>query len=92
MALNYKQCNTGEDISHVCDPCLVAEKGGVRSFFMVKENATITLLSTASEWTAAITAGNIIIIPETRGTYDGGTPKMGAGYGRRGYGNCSATS
>ena len=83
MALTYKYCEPGADVSHVCDPCLVTEKGGIRSFFLVKETSTLTLASTLAEWTAALESGEVVIIPETRGTYDGGTPKMGSGYGNR---------
>lgn len=36
-----------------------------------------------TEWTAGVEAGTIIIIPETTGTFDGGAPKEGKGYGNK---------
>lgn len=81
MAISYKTCAPEVPVSHFCDPCVDSEKGGVRSFFLVKEGSYITLESTEAEWTAAIQSGNVIIVADTRGTYDGGTPKMGAGFG-----------
>jgi len=37
---------------------------------------------TDAVWDAAITAGKVIILPNLRGTYDGGAPVTTPGYGR----------
>jgi hypothetical protein len=78
----YKQCSTDESaLVHTCDPCLVTELGNVRSFCLIKKGTVIAVPFTLEAWTAAVESGDIIIIPDSRGTFDGGTPKMGAGYG-----------
>ena len=38
--------------------------------------------SVAAAWLAAIQLKKVYIIPETQGSYDGGTPVKGTGYGR----------
>jgi len=81
--ITYKTCATNEALTHNCDPCNEVENGGVRSVCLIKSGTEITIPLNLQEWTAAVEAGNIIIIPDSRGTFDGGTPKMGNGYGNR---------
>jgi hypothetical protein len=80
--LVYKQCATNEGaLTHTCDPCIEPELGNVRSFALIKEGTTIAIPFDLADWTAAVESGVIIIIPNSNGTFDGGSPKMGAGYG-----------
>lgn len=84
MAIVYKDCTaTDADLIYTCDPCNTTEGGGVRSFCFVKKGTAIATPLNLSAWTAAVQAGDIIILAATRGTYDGGTPKMGTGFGNR---------
>jgi hypothetical protein len=38
-------------------------------------------IETPADWLAGITAGKIIVVPATRGTFDGGSAVTGSGYG-----------
>lgn len=72
---------------HYCDPCLDdREFGRVRSGGYIKSSYLATLLTdptSLSAWTTGIADGDIIMIPETGGTYDAGTPVSLKGYGDR---------
>jgi len=81
--ITYKECVVGGEMVHTCDPCLLPELGKVRSFCLIKKGTAVTAPFDLTEWTAAVESGDIIIIPESTGTFDGGTPKMGAGYGNK---------
>lgn len=72
-----------EDIlpDHICDPCEDIEQGRVRSVAFIKKDFAFNDPSDAQEWQAGIEAGDIIIIPETKGTYDGGAEVLQPGYG-----------
>ena len=84
MAITYKECSTFDaDLSYFCDPCNTTEGGGIRSFALIKKGNTLAVPLNLSAITALVNSGDVIIIPATRGTYDGGTPKMGAGFGNR---------
>lgn len=80
--ITYKTCSqSGADLIHTCDPCDNTELGRVRSVALIKKGTTITVPFDNAEWNAAIEAGNIIVIPRTTGSFDGGAPKTGNGYG-----------
>ena len=80
--INYKSCaQTVGALTHVCDPCDTPEMGRVRSLVLIKKGTTIELPLSKEGWQTAIEAGNIVIIPKTIGSFDGGTPVMGDGYG-----------
>jgi hypothetical protein len=74
-----------EVVSPVCDPCLSdIEHGRVRSVGYVHKNYYPVLMADPSNpvlWQQGIVARSIMIIPETQGTFDGGSPVEGAGYG-----------
>jgi len=81
-------CGVDEAI-HTCHDC---PGGRVREFARVRRSGFIKkdyLAIIAADptlkasWTAGIAAGNVIIIPETSGTFDPGTPKELKGYGNR---------
>ncbi len=80
MAIVYKQCGGTQASKHYfCDPCSEnVEHGGIRSVFLVKTNVDIGSLPEIEQ---ALESGDLIVIPKSRGSFDGGSPKMGAGYG-----------
>lgn len=66
---------------HICDPCEDFEGGGVRSFALIKNSFSFVDPSDPTEWSAGIDSGDIIVIPQTKGSYDGGSETEGTGYG-----------
>jgi len=91
MPIVYKNCTvSGEIPAYMCDPCTEGEKGRVRSVMFIDKSLLDTLavkvLEKANIETKAwietqIEAGLIIIIPNVRGTYDGGVPSKVTGFG-----------
>lgn len=82
MAIYYPGDNCQTQVpEHLCDPCKAIELGGVRSVAFIADDFTFTNPSSTSEWANGVAAGQIILIPETNGTFDGGTPQEGAGFG-----------
>lgn len=81
MAIYYPGDNCQSSVpEHLCDPCLTKELGGVRGVAFVPSDFTFTNPSSDAQWVAAVAAG-AIIIPETNGTFDGGTAQEGLGFG-----------
>jgi hypothetical protein len=66
---------------HVCDDCVGGESGGIRSIALIQKDFNLTNITTAAAWLAGIESGDIIIVPSTRGTFDGGSAVTAAGYG-----------
>lgn len=70
---------------HIANSCADSmEHGRVRSVAFVHISYLDDLIVDPEDealWVAGITEKMIIIIPETTGTYDGGTPVDGPGYG-----------
>lgn len=66
---------------HVCDPCEGIEQGRIRSIAFIKKTFEFTDPSSPTEWQAGFDSGNILLIPATRGTYDGGAEVLSPGYG-----------
>lgn len=66
---------------HLCNPCEETEHGRVRSIAFVKKSFAFTDITNAVEWQNGIASKDIIIIPEVLGSFDGGSPVEGAGYG-----------
>lgn len=73
-------CDT-EVPEHYCSDCDVLEHARVRSVAFIKKSAAFTDPSDPTEWTTGITNGDIIIIPEVLGSFNGGDPVTGTGYG-----------
>lgn len=77
----------GCDVSvpdHVCDECEPIEHGRLRSAAFVKKSFYATLAADPNNpavWQEGIASKEIIIIPEVRGSYNGGDPQEGTGYG-----------
>lgn len=84
---SYGNCvETGLD-PHVCETCgnVVEEHANISDAAWVNKNSYAAIAAdptNATVWQTAIDAGDVIVIPDTRGTFDGGTPKIGNGWGR----------
>jgi hypothetical protein len=83
----YNSCDT-QLPDHFCDPCPDnREYGRIRSAGFINKTYLATLIAAdptlAASWQDGIDAGEIIVIPETSGTYDPGDPKELKGYGDR---------
>ena len=63
-----------------CNTCEIPELGVVRGLALVKKDYVFTDPSNATEWTTAITDGNVLVVPETAGSMDS-SPLYGKGYG-----------
>ena len=66
---------------HVCDPCETIEQGRIRSVAFIKSDFAFTDITNPVEWRTGFASGDIIIIPQTKGTFDGGAEVESPGYG-----------
>lgn len=66
---------------HYCNPCDPREHGRVRAAAFIANDFAFTDPTNPTEWRNGILNKKIIIIPETNGTFDGGTEVEGPGYG-----------
>jgi hypothetical protein len=73
-------CST-DVANHICNPCEDREHGRIRSIALIKDTFTFVDPTNPVEWEAGILTKDIRIIAETNGSFDGGSPKEGAGYG-----------
>lgn len=80
MAITYPT-NCDDVITHYCDECDDPELGRIRGIAFIKKDFAFTDPTSYTQWFNGIAAGDIIIVPFTRGSFDGGTPKEGPGYG-----------
>jgi hypothetical protein len=81
MAIVYPSNCDEVDLAHQCDDCEDPELGRVRGIAFIKSDFAFSNPASYTEWFNGIAAGDIIIVPFTRGSFDGGTPKEGTGYG-----------
>lgn len=81
MAVYYPDACDEELPDHVCDPCEVLEGGRIRSVAYIKNTFTFDDPSNPVEWAAGIASGDIVMVPSTRGSFDGGSEVTGPGYG-----------
>lgn len=92
MSLQRLTCESesGKKVTHVCNPCSDKELGRVRGVILASSAfdraAFIEALKkddgTAEElFVASLSKGELHFIPETTGTYNGGEPEYGDGYG-----------
>ena len=66
---------------HICDPCESIETGRLRSVAFIKNTFAFIDPSNPTEWEAGFASGDIILIPQTKGTFDGGAEVEAPGYG-----------
>jgi len=82
MAITYPTCSDGVgDLTYTSDACRVPEMGNVRSIMLIKKGNTVTFPLTKLTIENMVNAKTMIIIPETKGSFDGGTPVVVQGYG-----------
>jgi hypothetical protein len=86
MSIIIRACiEDGTIPDYICNPCEAGENGRVRGAAYIDKSlkAAITEANIASEtwWAQHIESGKIKIIPNTRGTFDGGTKKTVTGFG-----------
>lgn len=67
--------------SHVCEPCESPEQGRVRSVAFIKNGFEFIDIENPVEWQQGFADGDIILIPATKGTFDGGAEVETPGYG-----------
>ena len=80
--IHYKKCTSdGALLVHTCDPCGDTELGRVRGVALVVAGTHLSIPFNKQEWESLIEAGLLIVIPETTGSSDGGSPVYGPGYG-----------
>jgi hypothetical protein len=66
---------------HYCNPCETPEHGRVRSVAFIASDFEFTNPSDPNEWEDGVANKKIIIIPETNGSFDGGSEVETPGYG-----------
>lgn len=66
---------------HYCNDCEAAEKGRVRSAGFIRSDFAFTDPTNPTEWVNGIRNKQIIVIPKTNGTFDGGSEVTSPGYG-----------
>lgn len=66
---------------HQCSDCVVPEHGRIRSIAFIDKSFVFTDPTNPAQWATGIAAKKIIIIPATRGTFDGGSEILNPGYG-----------
>jgi hypothetical protein len=82
MSTIYYPSGCDTDVpAHVCNPCEEVEHGRVRSVAFISKGFTFTDPTDPTEWQAGIDTGEIRIIPETLGAFDGGAPVEETGFG-----------
>lgn len=81
MSIYYPANCDAEIPDHVCDPCEDIEQGRVRSIAYIKKTVAFLDPTNPVEWQQQFDAGNIILIPQTKGTFDGGAEVESPGYG-----------
>lgn len=83
MSIYYPTDCVDEVVEHFCSDCETPENGWIRSTFFKRKDYTFADIEDAAEWRAAIANGDVIVIPSTHGTADGGTPTYGPGFGSK---------
>ncbi len=81
-------CGSGGVLpTYSCSPCPDYEYGRVRSIAFVKTTFSFTDPTSPTEWNTGIGTGDIRVIWETQGSYDGGSTSELAGFGDREFTN-----
>lgn len=67
---------------HVCDNCPDGVEARVYALACVDDALEFADPTDTAEWNTHIQSGQIIIIPDIRGEFDGGAPEYGDGFGK----------
>ncbi len=81
MSTIFYPSGCDDNLQHVCSPCPTTENGRVRNIAFVHSSVAFADITDPAEWKTYILAKKIIIIAGTNGTYDGGAPVLGNGFG-----------
>ena len=90
MSVYYPSSDCGGSVTiptYSCNPCPEYEYGRIRSVAFIKNSFSFTDPTSATEWDAGIGSGDIIVVWETQGSYDGGTTSELTGFGDREFTN-----
>jgi hypothetical protein len=79
-AIYYPGCSDPVP-DHFCNECEPREHARVRSVAFVRKDFHFIDPSSPTEWQTGIDNKKIIVIPQTNGTFDGGSEVEGPGYG-----------
>jgi hypothetical protein len=82
MSVYYPEGCSDNVGQHVCSPCPDTEQGRISSVAFIKTSFVFVDPTDSSEWDAGIASGDIKVLNNVNGTYDGGTTTFGRGYGR----------
>jgi len=74
-------CTGGELPQYSCQPCIDPELGRIRSVFLYRSTVSFVNPSSPAEWGVYINNGDVHIIKDTQGNYDGGTTTELVGFG-----------
>lgn len=91
MSVYYpsSNCGGGTIPAYSCNPCPTLEFGRVRSIAFIKNTFAFVDPTSSTEWDAGILSGDIIVIWQTSGSYDGGTTQELPGFGDSSFTNGS---
>lgn len=82
MSIYYPGSDCGAQIAGYSSSCCPVKEGArVRHVWFQKSSFAFTDPTDANEWTTAINALNVIIIPNVRGSSDGGSWTTSEGFG-----------
>lgn len=78
----YYPAGCSDDLGqHICSPCPDTEQGRIRHVAFIKDSFVFVNPEDSTEWDTGIASGDIKIVPNVNGTFDGGTTTFGRGYG-----------
>lgn len=83
-SVTYPDTCTSSIPFHQCDPCAAVEQARIRSVAFINKSFIDTLMANPSSgavWHNGIDDSLIIVVPETNGSFDGGSPVEGQGFG-----------
>lgn len=83
MAVYYPAGCEDQIPDHICDPCEDKESGRVGAAAFILDTFDFSDPTNPAEWQSGINSGEIIVLPNIRGTFDGGAEVEGPGYGRQ---------
>ena len=81
MSIYYPGCETDIVADYIANCCPDKEGAGLRHCWVQKNTFSFVDPEDPTEWETAIAAGDILIIPNVRGTYDGGNATKSEGFG-----------
>lgn len=81
MSIWYPDCANDIVASYLANCCPTKEGAGIRHVWVQKDSFSFIDPTDPTEWETAIAAGDILIIPNVRGSFDGGNATKSEGFG-----------